>query len=213
MSAGEAEERGRILERLARERRAELQRYFFDRTYRSAEPRYNAEPNGLVVETVREMKAGKALDVHMGQGRNAVYLAKQGWAVTGFDYSEEGVAAARRAARAAGVRVDAVVKRHEEFEFGVERWDLVVMTYAWVPLRGEWLGRIVKSLRRGGRLVFEQMVETSGGENAAEWLPRAGEVVGLFNGLRVVRHEEVVARADWLWRPERIVRFVGEKKQ
>jgi len=34
----------------------------------------------------------------MGQGRNAVFLASKGWAVTGFDYSAEGIAAARRAA-------------------------------------------------------------------------------------------------------------------
>ena len=58
----------------------------------------------------------------MGQGRNAVYLASKGWDVTGFDFSDEGVAAARRAAAKAGVALQAVVQRHEDFDFGRDRW-------------------------------------------------------------------------------------------
>ena len=210
--AEEAERRGRVLERLVRERREELLPHFFDRTYRSGEARFNAQPNGWVVENVKRLKPGLALDVDMGQGRNAVYLARAGWAVTGFDYSKEGVAAAVRAAQTAGVRLRAVVARHEEFDYGLARWDLIVMTYAWVPVRGALIGKIVASLRPGGRLVYEQMVEASGGENAAPWLPRAGEVSKIFGALRVLRHEEVRARADWSWRPERLVRLAAEKR-
>src|SRR5690348_13287570 len=99
----EATERLRVIDRLVRERREELQPAFFDRTYSTATPRFNTEPNALLAETVRDLKPGRALDVHMGQGRNAVYLATKGWEVTGFDFSEGGVAAARRAAEKAGV--------------------------------------------------------------------------------------------------------------
>ena len=62
-------QRSEVIERLARERRGELHPIFFDRTY-SSPPRFNTEPNALLMETVRDLKPGRALDVHMGQGRN-----------------------------------------------------------------------------------------------------------------------------------------------
>lgn len=208
---GEIEERVRIVERLSRERRDELQPLFFDRTYAAAEPRFNTAPNALLAETVREMAPGRALDVHMGQGRNALFLASRGWGVTGFDYSEEGVRAAREAAEKAALPLTALVSRHEDFDFGRERWDLVLMLYTWVPLRSEYPRRIVESLKPGGVLIFEHLMEESGSPRAAPWLPRPGELPRIFSRLRIVRYEDVRRTADWSWRPERVARLVGRK--
>lgn len=208
----EIERRGQALERLVRTRWLELMPRFFDRTYKSGEPRFNPRPNAWLVECVKGLKPGRALDIDMGQGRNAVFLAEAGWDVTGFDSSKEGVAVAQRAARAAGVKLRALDARHEDFDYGTAQWDLVVMTYAWVEVRGPLTAKIVASLKPGGRLVYEQMVETSGGEGAAPWLPLAGEAPKIFGALQVVQYEEVTARADWSWRPERLVRLVAEKR-
>jgi SAM-dependent methyltransferase len=207
----EAAGRLRVIDRLVRERRAELQPAFFDRTYSTSTPRFNTEPNALLVATVRDLKPGRALDVHMGQGRNAVYLAWKGWDVTGFDFSAEGVAAARRAAAKAGVSLDAVIRRHEDFDFGRDRWDLIVMSYTWVPLQEPYPQRIVDSLKPGGLLVFEHMLDESGSERAAPWLPRPDQLPETFRGLRVLRYEDTRAKADWSWRPERIARLVARK--
>ena len=203
-------ERIGIVERLMVERRDQWQAAFFDRTYRSETPRFNTQPNALLVEIARTLKPGLALDIHMGQGRNAAYLARQGWQVTGFDFSKEGITAAREGARRAGVSLSAIVARHEDFEFGVERWDLIVMSYTWVPLEAHWIERITRSLKPGGVIVFEHLMEQSGGENAAGWLPRPNELLRIFGGLRILRYEDVSARADWSWRPERIARLVAE---
>ncbi len=211
MPEAEASERLRVIDRLVRERREELQPAFFDRTYSNATPRFNPEPNALLVETVRELKPGRALDIHMGQGRNAVYLASKGWEVTGFDFSEEGVSAARRAAAKAGVNLKAVVSRHENFDFGSAQWDLIVMSYTWVPLRPPYPQRIVDALKPGGLLVFEHMMDESGSERAAAWLPRPNQLPEAFRGLRVLRYEDTRAKADWSWRPERIGRLVARK--
>ena len=51
---------------------------------------FNPAPNKFLVEMVKGRKPGLALDVAMGQGRNALYLASQGWRVTGIDISDEG---------------------------------------------------------------------------------------------------------------------------
>ncbi len=214
LGTAEAQNRLRVVERLVKERRAELHPLFFDRTYRSGSPRFNTAPNALLVETVREMKPGRALDIHMGEGRNSVFLASRGWDVTGFDFSQEGVAAAERAAQRAGVRIRALVRRHEEFDFGREQWDLVVMSYTWVPIRGaRYADRIMESLKPGGVVVFEHLMDESGSEGAAAWLPRPNELLQVFGALRILRYEDVRARADWAWRVERVARLVGKKGQ
>ena len=46
---------------------------------------FKRKPNSLLVQAVKGRRPGKALDVGMGEGRNAIYLAKQGWKVTGID--------------------------------------------------------------------------------------------------------------------------------
>ncbi|HOQ46527.1 MAG TPA: methyltransferase domain-containing protein [Bryobacteraceae bacterium] len=212
LDAGTVRERLNVVERLSKTRRAELHPFFFDRTYSSGAPRFNTAPNALLVETVRDLKPGRALDIHMGEGRNALFLASKGWDVTGFDFSEAGVAAAKRAAERAGVSVTALVCRHEDFDFGRAQWDLVVMSYTWVPLRGaDYVGRIIESLKPGGILVFEHMMDDSGSPGAAPWLPRPNELLRVFGRLRIRRYEDVRARADWSWREERVARLVAER--
>jgi SAM-dependent methyltransferase len=211
VNEAQAAERGQVVDRLVRERREELQPAFFDRTYSTATPRFNTGPNTLLVETVRGLKPGRALDVDMGQGRNAVFLASQGWAVTGFDYSAEGIAAARRAAAQAGVSLDASVGRHEDFDFGRALWDLILMSYTWVPLRPPYLQRIIDALKPGALLVFEALMDESGSQRPAPWLPRPNQLLVAFGALRILRYEDSWAQADWSWRPERIARLVARK--
>lgn len=210
-SREEAAEATAIAARLMKERRDEWQAAFFDRTYASRRPRFNTQPNELLVESVRGIRPGRALDVHMGQGRNAIYLARLGWQVTGFDYSAEGVAAARAAASRANLSVTAVVSRHDGFDFGDRRWDLIVMSYTWLPLEAKWIELITRALKPGGLLVFEHLLDESGSQTAATWLPGPNELTRLFGHMRILRYEVVLKKADWSWRPERVARLVAER--
>jgi SAM-dependent methyltransferase len=210
IAEAEIQERARIVERLSRERREELHPAFFDRTYAS-DARFNTEPNALLAEAVRGVKPGRALDIDMGQGRNSVFLAGKGWDVTGFDFSAEGVRAANQAAAKAGVRITAVKQRHEDFDFGRDKWDLILMSYTWVPLREPFVTRIIDSLKPGGLLVFEHMMDESGSERAAAWLPGPNGLLQVFGRLRILRYEDTRAQADWSWRPERLARLVAQK--
>lgn len=211
ISAAEAERRAAVVDRLRAERREDLHPLFFDRTYADASPRFNTGPNATVVEAVKDLAPGRALDVHMGQGRNALYLASKGWDAIGFDFSVEGVRAARAAAAKAGLKLTARVARHEDFDFGVEKWDLIVLSYTWVPLRGPDMERIIRSLKPGGRIAFEHLMNESGAAGAGPWVPKPNELLEVFRSLRILKYEDTRARADWSWRPERIARLIAEK--
>jgi hypothetical protein len=105
----------------------------------------------------------------------------------------------------------ALVRRHEDFDFGRAQWDLVVMSYTWVPLKEPYVGRILESLKPGGVLVFEHLMDQSGSDRAAGWLPRPNQLLEVFGSLRILRYEDLRAPADWSWRPERIARLVASK--
>ena len=53
--------------------------------FKKGAPLLNRQPSKLLVETVRGRAPGSALDLGTGEGRNAIYLAEQGWKVTGVD--------------------------------------------------------------------------------------------------------------------------------
>ncbi|WP_400193244.1 class I SAM-dependent methyltransferase [Hymenobacter sp. B81] len=91
--------------------------------------KFNRRPNALLVATVKGQPPGKALDVGMGQGRNSLFLARQGWQVTGIDVADEAVAAAREQARREKLPLDARVAAMETFDFGTNRYNLVVYVY------------------------------------------------------------------------------------
>ena len=55
----------------------------------------------------------------MGQGRNAIFLAQQGWDVAGFDISRVGLQQARAKAEAAGLKINTVLAADTDFDFGV----------------------------------------------------------------------------------------------
>ena len=59
----------------------------WDERYRSAELVWGSEPNLFVRQQCEGLPVGEALDLACGEGRNALWLARLGWTVTGVDYS------------------------------------------------------------------------------------------------------------------------------
>jgi len=58
-------------------------------------PDFSQQPTALLKYAIKDRPPGKALDIGVGQGRNAIFLAQQGWDVTGFDASPVGVGQAQ----------------------------------------------------------------------------------------------------------------------
>lgn len=154
-------------------------------------------------------KPGRALDVGMGQGRNAIFLARQGWDVTGFDSAEEGVRRARVEAARLGLRIHAETNSFDGFDFGESQWDLIVLTYE--PTKSI-APKVLRTIRQGGAVV----VEDRHLDTRRTWPTGTfanNELLSLFPGLRVLRYEDVWARPDWSLNKldERLVRLLAEK--
>jgi SAM-dependent methyltransferase len=183
----------------------ELLTVHFNNVYTVHKELFSQEPNAFLVRSVREVKPGTALDVAMGQGRNSVFLAMQGWDVTGYDLSDQGMAIARENAVKAHVSIRTLRASHQDFDFGKERWDLIVMTYAFVNMDdAAFLKRVRDGLKPGGRIVVEQ-INAGTGKGPANALFRS------LQDLRVIHYEDTVDTAEWSKAPMRIGRIVVEK--
>ena len=122
--------------------------------------------------------------------------------MTGFDVSDVAVANAAARADKAGVRFTAVRSGYQEFDFGREKWDLIVMTFAYFPIRDKiYVNRLIESMRRGGLLTFQYGVLKAGtdqkGDAALLGIPEEGELKTIFRDLRILRYQEAEELSDW----------------
>jgi SAM-dependent methyltransferase len=206
----EPAERKRRLGVIGREgRRLEADRW--NRILTSAKPTFNTDPNAFLVQMVQGRTPGTALDVGMGQGRNAIYLAQQGWDVTGFDPAGKAVAQAQATAKKLGVTLHTVVQGSEDFAFGENKWDLVVLSY--VSFRDD-VERIVRALKPGGIVVVEGFHRDVTRNNSVGGgvVFDTNELPKLFSPLRVLRYEDADAKLDFGSGQGRVVRLCAMKE-
>ena len=182
----------------------------WNRVLTAAVPRFNTKPNAFVVEMTRGVSPGTALDVGMGQGRNALYLAQQGWTVTGFDPADKAVAAAQERAKQLGVTLTALVLRDDQFDFGKDRWDLIVLSY--VGAR-EFVPRVYDALKPGGLVVVEAFHHdsTKNGPIGGAVVFDTNELLKLFERFRILRYEDTEGIGDFGLQKERLVRLCAQK--
>jgi len=176
----------------------------YDRVYAGA-PDYNTKPNALLMAAVEGASPGSALDVGMGQGRNALFLAGRGWDVTGFDVAAVGLERAREQAARRGLKVSAVHAADEEFDFGRARWDLIAIIYT---LEKRSVHRVRDALKPGGLVVVE------GGHTETPGAPfgyGTNELLEIFKGFRILRYEDTIDSYDWGPDRIRLVRLIAQK--
>jgi SAM-dependent methyltransferase len=184
----------------------ERARDMWNGTYRQSVG-FEHKPNRLLVDSVRGVTPGAALDVATGQGRNAIFLASQGWHVTAVDISDEGLRIAREAAAAQKLELATVPADIDVYDLGVAKWDLVTMIYAGSSEKT--IERIKPSLKRGGRFVLEFFASVPGESGGF----KPGQLAKLFgDGFEILRDDTVEDVPDWAKDRAMLVRFVARKK-
>lgn len=140
---------------------------------------------------------GQALEVAMGTGRNALYLASLGYEVTGVDVSGVGVERCRREAARRDLRIEAVQADLESYALPRAAYDIVINLYY---LQRDLAPRIEGALRPGGILVFESFTteqkQFDWGPQNDEFLLRPGELREMFAQLEVLAYREALVEGD-----------------
>lgn len=170
----------------------------WDERYRADFYVFGTEPNGFLEQHLGELRKGEVLCLAEGEGRNAVFLAREGFKVTAVDASPVGLAKARRLAKEHGVEIQTVCADLEDYDMGVERWDSIVSIFCHVlpPLRKKVHARVRGALRKGGVFLLEaytpaQLAHGTGGPKSAERMMSKALLREELAGLRFLRLEEL----------------------
>lgn len=172
------------------------------------------EPNAFLARMVADRAPGSALDIGIGEGRNAFFLASRGWEVTGFDASAAGIKLTLAEADKRRLKLTALVGDVDSFDYGRAQWDLVAGLYMHEMVTRN-AAKIVASLKPGGVVVVEGMQygAMGTGVGGAAYGYRPNELLRAFDGLRVVFYEEAMAPPYWMPRNPAvpIVRFAATR--
>jgi SAM-dependent methyltransferase len=186
-------------------------RDFWNQKFSDPNTQFNHKASRLLADAIRDRRPGLAVDLGMGEGRNAIYLAQQGWQVTGVDLSDVAVTQARKRALQVGIKLDAVVDGLDHFDIGRSRWDLIALFYvhAWYHgAKPRSVQRLHDALKPGGLLVIEGFA----GDESYTFHPN--ELLHDFADLRILRYEDLEDQADWdPGRKSHIIRLVAEKSE
>ena len=134
-------------------------RTMWDGRYTREDYIFGTAPNVFLASQAGRLARGqRVLCVADGEGRNSVWLARQGLAVTAFDISPVGVDKARRLAAQAGVQVDFEVAEAADWVWTPEAYDAVVaifVQFAPPALRAQMFSGMLATLKPGGLLLLE----------------------------------------------------------
>ncbi len=130
----------------------------WDERYQQSDYAYGSEANDfLKAEYARIPAGGRVLCLAEGQGRNAVFLARQGYAVTALDQSPVGLQRARELARARGVSIETIVADLADYDLGHAAWDGIVSIFGHTPppVRQRVHCAVPEALKAGGAYLLE----------------------------------------------------------
>lgn len=164
----------------------------WEQHYREGKRGREDHPTILLVETEARLNSGTAIDLACGTGRNALFLAEKGWAVTAIDGSETAIATAKQRAASHGLPVKAEVAdlTAPDFQIPYGQFDLIVIAYY---LQRDLIEQAKNAVKASG--VILAIAHTP--EPGEEWTPKRakpGELRSFFTGWELLHDYEGASR-------------------
>ena len=164
----------------------------WDERYSSEEFVYGQEPNIFFAEQLLKIKPGKLLLPCEGEGRNAVFAAKNKWEANAFDTSKQGKVKAEKLSRMNAVSINYELRDAMMADYPENSFDAIAFVYAHFPVhsRKKIHQKAVKWLKPGGILIIEaftpdQLENQSGGPKDPTMLYTEAILKEDFEGLKI----------------------------
>lgn len=197
---------------------------FWDERFGQAEYVYGREPNAFLAEHHLVFpKGARILSLGEGEGRNAVFLGRQGYDVTALDASEEGMRKLSRLAAEGGVLVSQRQEDVTRADLGRSRWNGIVSIFCHLPSadREALYGRVREALKPGGVFLAElftprQLGYQSGGPKDPDMLVELDGLSRAFEGFEIMLADEEVVSLDegpFHQGLASVVRFIARRPQ
>jgi tellurite methyltransferase len=153
-------------------------------------------PNSFLKRNIRLLGQGRALDIAAGEGRNAVFLAQNGWEVDAVDISGAGLKKGQSWARQNHVAIRTICADLDAYPIEKERYDLIANFYF---LDRRLIPKMKRGLKKGGKIIFETYVadpeaRNPGVPSKVKYLLKANELLTRFRDFRILIYREGLFR-------------------
>jgi len=168
-------------------------KYQWDKKYNQEQYVYGKGPATFLRENLHFLKVGgRILDMGMGEGRNAVYLATKGFQVIGVDISSVAVKKADSLAKENKVKVETVIADLTSYKLPKNSLDGIICFYF---VDRSLVEKMQGWLRPGGVIIYEAYTDNQRKIKGFEhfnknYLLHEGELINLFKGFHVLKYEE-----------------------
>ncbi len=169
----------------------------WNRLFAEQEWLFPVEPIPLIVELVSPLEPGRVLELGVGEGRHAIWLAEQGWQVTAVDFSRVALDRARRRARGRGVAMECVLADAADVLPAVGGFDLVLIAYMHPEPheRDAVFAAVAEAVAPDGHLLVVGVdvadPKAARGPGESDWRYSPGLLAGAFPGIELARCERV----------------------
>lgn len=175
-------------------------KHFWNERFSSNDYLYGEEPNLKFKEFIDTNNPGRILLPGEGEGRNAVYAAKNGWVVNAIDQSKTGRDKAFLLAKKNEVKIDYVLGDLLKHDYKKESYDAIALVFLHLPpeLRIQVHHHLIKLLKPKGKLYIlgfttDQLSYNSGGPKNIEMLYTKEALNKDFNQLNIVKNKYLVS--------------------
>jgi tellurite methyltransferase len=171
---------------------AEDDRKRWDTIYNTRAYIFGKEPASFLRDNIGLLRPGRGLDIAMGEGRNAVYLARQGFSMDGVDISEVALRKAKRLARENRVTISTINADLTTYTIKPESYDVIVnIDY----LQKSLIPQIKRGLKHKGIVVYEndtvdQLNNAKGQHIRRDSLLEKGELKEFFKEYQILVYRE-----------------------
>ena len=148
------------------------------------------EPSLFLKEQIRELPHGMALDLAMGTGRNAIFLAENGYVVDGIDSSEVAVEKVRSFAQRESLPIKAKRADLTNYQIVENTYDVILNFHF---LERSLFPQIMKGLKQGAMLLFETYTIEQpkyGRPHNPAYLLKPNELLQSFIDLHIICYHE-----------------------
>jgi len=170
----------------------------WDERYASKTYAYGTKANEFLRANADAIPKGRVLSLAEGEGRNAVFLAKQGYRVTAVDSSRVGLDKAEKLAQAHGVSIECIHADLVDYDPGQCQWDGIVSIFCPLPAaaREKLHAKVMAGLKPQGVFLLEtytpeQLAYGTGGGNSPETMMTAQSVRRELSGLEFIHLKEL----------------------
>jgi tellurite methyltransferase len=132
---------------------ADEDKSFWDSFYKQKDNAFGKDAVGFLKENLDQIPKGKAFVPAMGEGRNAIYLAKHGFEVVGNDISEVAVDKTLGLAKKQNISIKAAVVDLKQYKFIENQFDFIFLS---LYIDRTLIPGFKKSLKKGGYIMFYQ---------------------------------------------------------